>query len=147
MIRFGDIAAGHAIARAIPRCYNPMTDAVISHHDADGKLLGGVIYDGYTINNIFIHQAGFSKMWLVGDMLRLAFDYPFNQLKVHKLCGTIPSVDTKLLEFNRRLGFKEECRIKNAYPDGDMIVLSMTRAECRWLRFRPRTVRGDYERE
>lgn len=142
MIRFGDKDAGRAIAKAIPRCFNPETDPVISHHSSDGKLLGGVIYDGYTRNCIFMHQAGFSKMWLAGDMLRLAFDYPFNQLKVGKVAGTIPSTNTKLLELNLRLGFKEECRIRDAFPDGDMIVLTMTRAECRWLKMKPRTMQG-----
>ena len=146
MIRFNDIEAAQRVARAIPRNYNPATDTSITHHDADGKLLGGVIYDGYTRNCIFIHQAGFSKMWLTGDMLKLAFDYPFNQLGVAKLAGTIPSSKPELLEFNQRLGFKEECRIKDAYPDGDMLVLTMTREQCRWLKFKPRTMRSNHER-
>ena len=137
MIRVNDIDAGIAIAKAIPRDYNPLVDQVISNHSKDGKLLGGVIYDGKTSNCIFAHQASFSRQWLMGPMLWVIFDYPFNQLKVGKLAGTIPSSDTKLLEFNQRLGFKEEGRIKDAYLDGDLIVMTMTRAECRWLNLKP----------
>jgi len=143
MIVFGDVWHGDKIARAIPRQYNAGSDVVISRVDDEtGELLGGVIYDSYTKNCIFIHQAGFSKRWLTGDMLWIAFDYPFNQLKVEKLAGTIPSSNKALLAFNERLGFSEECRIKDAYPDGDMIVMTMTRAECRWLSMKPRTIRG-----
>lgn len=138
MIRFNDIDAGCAIAKAIPRDYNPLVDCVISNHDKDGKLLGGVIYDGKTSNCIFAHQASFSRTWLRGDMLWVIFDYPFNQLKVGKIAGTIPSSNVKLLEFNQRLGFKEECRIKDAYVDGDLIVMTMTREECVWLKIKPR---------
>lgn len=141
MIVFDNIDDGVEIARAIPRTFNKEQDRVISRHDdVTGKLLGGVIYDGYTRNCIFIHQAGFSKRWLTGDMLWVAFDYPFSLLGVSKLCGTIPSSKPELLEFNQRLGFKEECRIKDAYPDGDMIVLSMLRDECRWLKLKPKTI-------
>lgn len=143
MIRFNDIEAGCAIAKAIPRNYNPLVDVVISNHDTSGKLLGGVIYDGMTSNCIFAHQASFSRKWLGGDMLWIIFDYPFNQLKMGKLAGTIPSTDVKLLEFNKRLGFKEECRIKGAYTDGDLIVMTMTRNECRWLDRKPKTLRSN----
>ncbi len=143
MIRFNDIIAGCEIAKAIPRDYNPLVDIVISNHDAGGKLLGGVIYEGKISNCIFAHQASFSRRWLANDMLWIIFDYPFNQLKVGKIAGTIPSSDTKLLEFNRRLGFKEECRIKDAYLDGDLVVMTMTRSECRWLDMKPKTLRSN----
>lgn len=138
MIEINNQFDGFQIAKAIPRNYNPVTDIVISHKDASGRLLGGVIYDGYTHNCIFIHQAGFDKRWLTGNMLWIAFDYPFNKLKVAKLAGTIPSSKPGLLAFNKKLGFVEECRIKDAYPDGDMIVMTMTREQCKWLKLKPR---------
>jgi hypothetical protein len=124
---------GRLIAEAIPRCYNPSTDAVISHVDKTGELLGGVIYDGFTGNCVFMHQAGFSKLWLSRAMLWAVFDFPFNVMGVAKVAGTIPSSNETLLEFNKKLGFKEEARIKDAYKNGDMIVLTMSREECRWL--------------
>src|SRR3979490_2367037 len=101
MIEFNNEGHGFKIAEAIPRPYNPFVDRVISHSQ-DGKLLGGVIYEGMTLNNIFMHQAGFDKRWLLGDMLWVAFDYPFNQLKVGMVCGTIPSYRSELLDFNLR---------------------------------------------
>ncbi len=141
MIEFNNTHHGVMIAAAIPRMYNPAVDTVISRvDDATGKLLGGVMYDGYTNNCIFIHQAGFSKRWLTGDMLWAAFAYPFGQLGVGKLAGTVPSSKPDLVAFNKRLGFKEECRIKGAYRDGDMIVMTMERADCKWLKLRPKLV-------
>lgn len=138
MIVFNNKEHGQRISDAIPRRFNPVSDVVISNvSDEDGRLLGGVTYDGYTQNCIFIHQGGFDKHWLSKTMLWVAFDYPFNQLKVAKLAGTIPEHDKDLLDINRRLGFKEECRIKDAYgPGDDMLILSMLREECRWLRIK-----------
>lgn len=138
MIVFNNVVHGFKIAAAIPRAYNPATDVVMSNVTPEGNVLGGVIYDGFTRGCIFMHQAGFSKRWLGGNLLWMAFDYPFNQLGVNKVAGTINSHNQELLDFNRKLGFKEEARIRNAYPDGDMLVLTMERADCRWLKIKPK---------
>jgi RimJ/RimL family protein N-acetyltransferase len=149
LIKFGDVEHGARIAAAIPRRFNPACDPVISNLGVTGELLGGVIYDGYTTNCIFMHQASFSKHWLTRDMLWAVFDYPFRQLKCAKVCGTIPSSNRKLLAFNERLGFVVEASIKDAYPDGDMLVLSMKRDNCPWLNIKPRAVKagGDNSNE
>ena len=141
MIEFNNTEHGWLIAEAIPRTYNEKQDVVISH-TLDGKLLGGVIFDGFTGPCIFAHQAGFDKRWLTRDMLWMIFDYPFNQLEVKKICGTIPASDKSLLEFNTKLGFKVEASIADAYPTGDMLVMSMKKDECRWLNVKPRGWRG-----
>lgn len=139
MIEFNNIVHGFKIAAAIPRPYNPAADVVISHVTSEGNLLGGVIYDGFTGGCIFMHQAGFDRRWLVGNMLWIVFDYPFNKANVNKVAGTINSDNKELLDFNLRLGFKEEARIKGAYRNGgDMIVMTMDRADCRWLNIKPK---------
>ena len=144
MIELGNKEHGDAIARAVPRNYNPAVDPVISR-SKDGKLLGGVIYEGYTGSCIFAHQAAFDKRWLSRDMLWMLFHYPFIQLKCKKLCGTIPSGNTALLAFNAKLGFKVEHVIEDGYPDGGMMILSMKRDECRWLDIKQRTFEGASE--
>jgi hypothetical protein len=142
MIEFGNKAHGFQIARAIPRIYNAQFDVVISHTEK-GKLLGGVIYTDLISSCVFMHQAGFDKRWMTGDMLWVLFDYPFNQLKVSVVCGTIPSSKPELLDFNQRLGFKVEGTIKGAYTDGDLLVMTMRRPECRWLKLKPRTLKSN----
>lgn len=138
MIEIGNHVHAFKIASAIPRPYNPATDICFSHVTRQGNVLGGVIFDGFTGGCVFMHQAGFDKRWLTGNMLWIVFDYPFNQLHVNKVAGTINSNNKELLDFNRKLGFKEECRIRDAYKDGDMVVMTMTRAECRWLKIKPK---------
>lgn len=143
MIEFGNLEHGWAIADAIPRRFNPYADPVISNvDDKTGELLGGVTYDGFTGNCIFMHQAGFSKRWLTRDLLWCVFDYPFNQLGCVKVCGTIPSYREELLAFNERLGFRVETSIEDAYVGGDMLILSMRREDCRWLAHKPQRLRS-----
>lgn len=141
MIKFNNTEHGFAIAAAIPRAYNPHWDHVISR-ERDGKLLGGVIYEGYTGSIIFAHQAGFDKYWMSRDMLWMLFDFPFNQLRCKKLCGTIPSNSLDLLAYNKKLGFKVEATIADGYPEGNLLVMSMKREDCRWLSIKPRGYEG-----
>lgn len=141
MIVFNNKEHGYQIAKAIPRSFNPAVDQVISNVTSEGNLLGGVIYEGMTSNCIFMHQAGFSKKWMSADLLWVLFDYPFNQLDLGVVCGTIPSSKSELLDFNLRLGFKVECVVRGAYKDGDLIVMAMRKAECRWLTVKPKSVK------
>lgn len=137
-IEINNAAHGALIAAAIPRPYDAQHSMVISRVTSEGNCLGGVIYDDYTVGCIFMHQASFGKNWLTGNMIWMVFDYPFNQLKVKKVAGVVNSTNHELLAFNQRLGFKEEARIKDAYADGDMIILTMERSECRWLKIKPK---------
>lgn len=140
---FNDMVHGQLIADAIPRILNPAADKVISRTSDDGELLGGVIYESLISNCVFMHQAGFTKSWMSPDALWLFFDYPFNQLHVGKVCGTVPASKTELVEFNRRLGFQVEARIKDAYKDGDLVIMTMRKEDCRWLKHKPRTIRSN----
>lgn len=143
MIQINNPFHGYAIAEIIPRVYNPDADRVISRTNSEGNLLGGVIYEGCISNCIFMHQGGFEKNWLSPDMLWTVFHYPFVQLGLGLVCGTIPSSRQELLDFNLRLGFKVECKIKNAYKDGDLIIMAMRKDECRWLKIKPKSIRSN----
>lgn len=143
MIEFNNIPHGYAIAEVIPRIFNPYADKVISRTNDEGDLLGGVIYEGFISNCIFMHQGSFEPTWLSKDMLWTCFHYPFVQLEVGMVCGTIPSSRPELLDFNLRLGFKIEATIKGAYKDGDLIIMAMRKPECRWLRIKPTTIRSN----
>lgn len=137
MITTGNPEHARALAEEIGIFFNPACDHAISRAK-DGKLLGGVIFTNYTGSSIAMHVASFDQHWLNRDMLWICFDYPFNQLKVLKLLGHVPSGNRKALDFDLKLGFKVEARIADVYPDGDLVFLSMLRENCRWLKLRPR---------
>ncbi|WP_454627805.1 GNAT family N-acetyltransferase [Bradyrhizobium cenepequi] len=137
-ITAGNLEHAELIAEASGAIFNPKCDRVISRTDSVGKLLGGVIFQGYRRASIGIHVAGFDKHWINNDMLWITFNYPFEQLKVTKLMAQVPSGNLKALDFDLKLGFKEEVRLRDIYPDEDLIILSMRREDCRWLKLKPR---------
>ena len=139
MITVGNLDHAQAIAKAAGCVFNPAVNRVISRM-RNGELLGGVIFQDYNVASISIHAAGFAPHWLNNNMLWVSFDYPFNQINVSKLIAPVPSRNRKAIEFDLKLGFKREARIADVFPgdDGDLLVLTMRREDCRWLKLKPR---------
>ena len=101
---------------------------------SDGELVAGVMYDNYHRASIAMHIAGEGPHWLTREFLRVAFDYPFRQLGVFKVCGIVDSGNEAAMRFDKHLGFVEEGRIRGACKNGcDLVFLSMTAEQCRWL--------------
>jgi RimJ/RimL family protein N-acetyltransferase len=102
-----------------------------------GELVAGVLFDNYNGTSVCIHVASDgTKRWLNREFLWFTFHYAFNQLKVKKLVGPVPASNAAALKFDLNLGFVEEARITDACEGGDLIFLTMTREQCRFLESR-----------
>lgn len=99
--------------------------------EKDEILIAGVVYDSYRVRSICMHVA--CDQSFTREFIWFAFYYPFEQLGVQKVIGLVESSNDEALDINRRLGFKREHTIENATPDGDLIILSMTKDQCKWL--------------
>lgn len=143
-IRFNNIVDAEAICRAAGLVYNPFSDACIARITPRGSLLGGVVYTGYTGQggSICFHVASFRRKWVSRELLWLAFDYPFSQLGVRKIFAQVMLGNEAVLRVARHVGFKQEAFVRDVYPDGDMVILSMYRADCRVLDQTPHLLRG-----
>ena len=136
MLVLNDPNHGHAIARGAGVAFNPAVDVVIARV-IDGVLCGGVIFNNYTGASINLHVWGRDANWADRDMLWITFHYPFIQLRCRKVFGQIPANNTAALDFDLKLGFKIEARIRDVFPDEDLIVVAMKREDCRWLKIKP----------
>lgn len=99
----------------------------------DNKIIAGVVYDQYNGANINMHVAGTGKSWLTREYLRTCFDYPFNQLKVKRITGTVPESNKQAIKFDENLGFVLEATLIDAHPDGNLRLYRMFKHECRFL--------------
>jgi RimJ/RimL family protein N-acetyltransferase len=142
-IRFNDPEDAKRLSESTHVIFNPLADQVIARVDDRGVLVGGVLYKDYTGRggSIAMHVAGYSPAWINRTILWIAFDYPFNQLGVNKLFGQVPSWNRHAYKFDKHLGFVDECEIPGVYPGGNMMLLSMTREQCRFLDRPPRSLK------
>ena len=97
-------------------------------------LVAGVLYEDWNGANITGHVAAVpGRHWLNREFLWYAFYYPFEQLKVKRITGTVPSNNLEAQRFDESLGFELEATLKDAHPEGDILIYRMTKDKCRWL--------------
>ena len=102
--------------------------------EREGSLIAGTLFEDFNGANVLMHVAAEpGRQWLNLTYLNTCFDYPFNQLGVKRVTGIVPSVNQDALRFDLHLGFEQEAVLKDAHPEGDLIVLRMTREQCRWI--------------
>ena len=128
----GNHVHGYRVAQAAGAFFNPACDTVISW-SADGKLLGGVIFTSFRTASIQMHIASFDVRFVQRSRIKFVFGYAFEQLGVKKAIVTIPSGNLKSIQFCRKLGFSEEARIRDVYPGGDLILMTMRKEDCGWI--------------
>jgi len=102
--------------------------------ERDGKMVAGVLYEGYTHHNIWMHVAAEpGSHWLTRDFLRAVFAYPFVQLGVDRVSGYVDASNTAARRFDEHLGFQEEAVLKGAARDGgDVILYVLWKKDCRY---------------
>jgi RimJ/RimL family protein N-acetyltransferase len=101
----------------------------------DGQIAGVIGYDGFNGASVMMHVAG-DPGWVTKSMLFAAFDYPFRKLGCKIVIGLVPSGNEAAFRFNQRLGFKLIDEIKDAHPDGSLLLMTMRPEDCRWLEAR-----------
>jgi RimJ/RimL family protein N-acetyltransferase len=103
--------------------------------EKDGVLVGGVVVDGYVKGaRCSIHCSGDGRHWLNREFLGVVFRYVFEQLKCNVVVNPVSSANADSLRFTEHIGFTEVCRIEGGYPDGDLVIFKMPKAQCRWLK-------------
>lgn len=109
-------------------CY---TEGATIGLEQDGELVAGVIVDNWNGASAQMHVAGEGN-WLNREFLLFCFDYVFRQLNLNVVIGVVSSDNAKALRFDRHLGFKEIAKIPKGHPAGDLVILTMTKEDCRY---------------
>lgn len=102
--------------------------------EKDGSLVAVVGYEDYNGASVRMHVAGEGRRWMTRDYLWFCFYYPFEQMKVRKILGLVHSANADAIRLDKHLGFVHEATIADAVPDGDLLILTMTKEQCRFLR-------------
>jgi len=101
--------------------------------EKNGELIAVVGYNNFTQKLCQIHVASTDVYWLNKDLLFAIFDYPFNKVGVKVIIAPICKDNSKSLNLCRKLGFEKVADIPYAHKNGDLIIMSMKRNQCKWL--------------
>lgn len=130
MLCFDKMRIGSWMAKELDMIFTPEKSSCIGLLK-DGELVAGVWYEDYTQASVMAHIV--IKGRINREFLYTIFHYPFVQLGVSKVIGPIKSTNAKAIEFDKKLGFKEEARILGVFPDADLLFFAMAKDDCRFL--------------
>lgn len=128
---------GPQVVEWVHRNYGPIVvspDSIGLGWMQDGELVAGVVYEEFTEASIHATIVIERGTVMTKSFFHKIFDYPFNQLGVNKIIVQANTANVESVHLAKRLGFTEEGMIKGAYLDGDRIILTMTKDECRILK-------------
>lgn len=121
---------GPWIAKELDMVWTPENSSTIGWIE-NGEIVNGVWYEDFNGKSVTCHIV--LKKPLNRRYLAIIFDYPFIQLGVSKIIGPVKSNNQKAIDFDKKLGFKEEARLLDAFPDADLIFFVMNKEDCRFL--------------
>lgn len=114
--------------------------------DDEKGLIAGVIYQDFNGANISMHVAAMpGARWMTREFLWAVFHYPFEQLNCKRVTGLVADTNLAARRFDEHLGFSLEATLKDAHPEGDLLVYAMHKQDCRWLHLNQRGHHGKPE--
>ena len=98
-----------------------------------GEMVAGVVYTDFNGSSIAIHSRVSNPRLVSREFFWAIFNYPFNQLGVRRVTGLVSTANLAAQRVDEHLGFVEEARLKEYFPDGDAIIYVMWKESCKWL--------------
>jgi len=121
---------GPWVAEQIGGSHLPGNVAIGLSKDGLG-LVAGVLYEQWNGRSIVAHIAVRGRM--TPSFLAAIFHYPFTHIGAHKVLCPVPSDNARSIRLAINMGFREEARIADAAPTGDILIFTLTKAACRFL--------------
>jgi len=99
----------------------------------NGEVKAVVVYCGFFGKACMIHVTGDGSHWSTKDFLKCVFAFPFKKWNLKVIIGTVAGSNKKSLKLCRHLGFRKVAEIPDAHEEGDLVILEMRPADCRFL--------------
>ena len=105
--------------------------------DENNNVEWCVGYTAFIGKTCQMHMVNLKGGYTPKQLLKAAFDYPFNHCNLEMVFGIVNSNNVKAMEYDQKLGFTEAKRFVKMHDDGgDLVVFEMNKADCRWIRER-----------
>ena len=96
-----------------------------------GQIVAGVIYENWNKASIMAHMVVEGR--LNKAFISAIFDYAYRVCGVEKVICPVVETNTKSMGLLRHMGFAEEARLRDCSPQGDIVLFTLRRQDCRFL--------------
>ncbi len=118
---------GHWVATEIGGMYASSQAQAIGL-ERHGRIEAGIIFEDWNGRSLA------ARGRLTRTFLQVITNYAFEQCQVSKVIAPVFSNNPDGIRFVKKMGFIEECRIKEAQPNGDILIFTLVKSECRYLK-------------
>ena len=125
-----DHAIGHWVAEQIKGSYWP-EKAVALGLLRGGEIVAGCIYEQFNGRSLVVHLAIAGR--ITPAFLAAMFDYGFNVCGIEKAVAPVSSGNAASVRLVESMGYVLEGTIRDAAPDGDILIYTMRKSDCRFL--------------
>lgn len=106
--------------------------------ERDGQIIAGVVYngfrgDGLTARTCTMAVAADDPRWCTRGNLRAFFAYPFVSLGCRRVNAIVARKNRRARKLVEGLGFRQEGKIRQLFPDDDGMMYGMLADECKWV--------------
>jgi hypothetical protein len=124
------IAVGHWVADRLETGFFVGRSAALGLVRGD-QIVAGVIYENWNYSSITAHMVVEGR--LNRSFLSAIFDYAYNTCGVQKVICPVYSDNDRSRKLVEKMGFAEEARLSDCQPNGDIVVYTLKRVDCRFL--------------
>lgn len=128
---------GPWLAKLLGNTWYPGKGSIIGLWEDGVGPIAGCLYEACNGASVMGSLAGIGKKWMTREYLWFCYHYPFEQLGVNKIIGTVDSSNLAARKLDEHMGFVLEATLKQAAPNGgDLLIYTMTKDQCKWLKLR-----------
>ena len=91
-------------------------------------------YEGFNGASARVHIALADTYSGNRELIEAGFVYPFEVWRLRTLIAPISKNNAASVALAQRLGFKQAALIEDGHKDGDLLIMSMHKKDCRYLR-------------
>lgn len=113
--------------------YNKAGNEIVSAigFEKDNEITAVTGYSYFNGKSCHIHF--YLKGYVNKNYVWFVHYYPFIQCGLATLVAIMAASNTKILRLSRKLGYKEQYRLKDAHPDGDLVISTLLKQDCRFI--------------
>ena len=97
----------------------------------DGVIIAGVIYENFNTASITAHMVVEGR--LTRSFIAAIFDYPYRICRVTTVILPVTKANTRSVRLVEHMGFTAAATLTDCHPDGDLVLYTLRRADCRFL--------------
>jgi hypothetical protein len=104
--------------------------------EKNGELIAVSAYNCFNGTSCQQHMVIKKGEYMTRNFAWFIYYYPFVQLGLTLLIGILPEDNADIIKLAKHAGFEEKYRIDGGHPEGDLLLCTMKKEDCRFLKYK-----------